>query len=146
LSPKDQITQMYAPYIAVSKKALWDTYFTAGYMLGGVHDRVPTLFMSYLKDDILTTNPDSTGLYVKNSANTYYLGFSRKLFDRVGVRIEYIVPVEANRNALIPDYYLINTHFDRLINFDIGYFHYPGGYSIVGYFSFRFSVYPNPYK
>ncbi len=146
LSPKDQITQMYAPYIAVSKKALWDTYFTAGYMLGAVHDRVPTLFMSYLKDDILTTNPDATGVYVKNSASTYYLGFSRKLFDRVGVRIEYIVPVDANRNALFPDYYLINTHFDRFVNFDIGYFHYPGGYSIVGYFSFRFSVYPNPYK
>lgn len=146
ITPKDQITQMYAPYIAVSKKALWDTYFTAGYMLGLAHDRVPTLFMSYLKDDILTTVPDTTGVYVKNSMNTYYLGFSRKLFDGLGVRLEYIVPVEANKNALLPDYYLINTRFDRFINFDIGYFHYPGGYSIIGYINFRFSVYPNPYR
>jgi hypothetical protein len=78
--------------------------------------------------------------------SAYFFGISRPLFDRMGIKIEYIVPHQANDNALMPDYYMINTHVDRLINFDIGYFHFPGGYAWMGYINFRFTVFPNPYK
>jgi hypothetical protein len=122
-------------YGAISKKLLWDTHFHGGYMYGNQAN-----FQPYLTRYIYTEE------WMKSN-QSYYAGISRKLFRKVGLKVEYIVPLQgANSNAFMPRQYLINTHIDSFIRFDVGYFHYETGYAWLGYISFRFTIFPNPYK
>ncbi|HDQ26039.1 MAG TPA: hypothetical protein ENN43_04755 [bacterium] len=138
------LNKMYGFYLTAGKKIIFDTHLHLGYMLG-MGSEAQTNFMPYLSKHI-SIDEQSTGVRVKEANNAYYIGLGRPLFDRMGIKVEYIVPWEANENPLIPDYYLINTQIDRFMNFNIGYFHFPGGYSWLGYINFRFTVFPNPYK
>jgi len=133
---------MYGIFVAASKKLPRDINIHAGYMLSFENGKTQMEFMKYLSQYTRLSGE----VDIPDSKSSYYLGIGMPLFDRMGIRIEYIVPWEANSNALLPDYYLINTRIDRFINFDISYLHYPGGYAWLGYISFRFTVFPNPYK
>jgi hypothetical protein len=152
---KDSVKKMYGFYLTGSKKVAWDTSLHLSALAGlgnsglGRSGESQTGFMVYLSP-YLTHDAAAQGVggstYVKPSNYAYSIGFSRPILTRMGIKIEYIVPVESNRNPVLPDYYLINTHIDRFINFDLGYFHYPGGCAVLGYISLRFTVFPNPYK
>lgn len=132
---KESMKMMSGFYGSLSKKIFFDLNLSGGYILGEQINFIPYL-SKYL------TLEDNT---VKHG---YFLGFSRKIFSRMGFRFEFIVPVENKVNPVLflPGQYLINTYIDRFINFNISYFHFNGGYVWLGYISFRFTIFPNPYK
>ncbi|HRU38858.1 MAG TPA: hypothetical protein P5511_03195 [Candidatus Goldiibacteriota bacterium] len=142
-SNKESMKTMYGFYAVASKKIIWENTLHAGFM-AGLGQNGQTKFMSYLTPYVADAEDGAEGIRPSNYA--YYLGFGRPLFGNLGIKAEVIVPVESNKNALFPNYYLINTHIENFIRFDFSYMHFPGGYSLLGYINFRFSVYPNPYK
>lgn len=138
------LVQMYGGYLSSSIKSFCGVLHL-GVMLAQ-ENYGQTSFMGWLSPYI---SLDEAGQdYIKPSSFAYYIGFDRKIpfFEKLPFRIEYIVPWQSNDKPIMPDYYLINTYIDRFINFNLGYFHFPGGYSWIGYVNFRFTVYPNPYK
>ncbi len=132
---KEAMKMMGGFYGVLSKKAFWDFSFHTGYILGEQLNFIPYLSKYLNYDDNLTQHG-------------YYFGFSRKIFSRMGIRCEFIVPVEnkINPSFILPRQYLINTYIDRFINFNLSYFHFNGGYIWLGYISFRFTIFPSPYK
>ncbi len=139
------LVQLYGGYLSSSIKTFLGITFHLGAMLSpNGHEQ--TSFMGWLSPYI---SMEPTGQnYVKPSVFSYYVGMDRRIpfFEKLPFRIEYVVPWQSNSKPFLPDYYLINTYIDRFINFNIGYFHFPGGYNWLGYVSFRFTIYPNPYK
>jgi hypothetical protein len=141
-------------YLTASKKLPMDNTVHAGYSMGmklkGSNGNGIADFMPYLASSFVTPMASRSVDTSLDLRNAYFLGYSRPLFSKMGVRVEYIVPVDVNRsinrNPILPDNYLINTHIDRLFNFDIGYLHYSGGFAWVGYINLRFTVFPSPYK
>ncbi|MCX8093353.1 MAG: hypothetical protein N3E50_04220 [Candidatus Goldbacteria bacterium] len=139
------LVQMYGGYFSSSIKTFYNITFHFGTMFAP-ENYLQTSFMGWLSPYI---SMEATGQnYIKPSSIAYFIGMDRRIpfFEKLPFRIEYIVPWQSNCKPILPDYYLINTYIDRFINFNIGYFHFPGGYSWLGYVSFRFTVYPNPYK
>jgi len=139
------LVQMYGGYLASSIKTIYNINFHLGAMLAP-EGYLPVSFMGWLSSYI---SSEETGQnYIKPSSFAYFIGMDRRIpfFEKLPFRIEYLVPWQSNEKPLMPDYYLINTFIDRFINFNIGYFHFPGGYSWIGYINFRFTVFPNPYK
>jgi hypothetical protein len=124
---KAPFTSLSSVYFAASKKLFWETTFHAGYIMGSQNE-----FMPYLSQ-YLNTGDESN--------EAYFFGISRPIFARMGLRLEFTGMFNA---PLHP--WLINTHIDRLSDFDIAYFHFDGGYSILGYLSFRFTIFPTPYR
>jgi len=124
---KQSFLSLSSPYFALSKKIFWDTTVHGGYMIGNQNT-----FLYYLSKYMPTYTPN----------NAYFVGISRPIFARMGLRVEYTGMV-----GNVPGSpWLINTHIDRLSSFDFAYFHFSGGYSILGYLSFRFTVFPTPYR
>jgi fibronectin type 3 domain-containing protein len=139
------LVQMYGGYISSSIRTFYNITLHSGVMFSP-ENYSQTSFMAWLSPYI---SIEQTGEnYIKPSSFAYFIGFDRRIpfFEKLPFRIEYIVPWQSNENPALPDYYLINSYIDRFINFNVGYFHFPGGYSWIGYVSFRFTVYPNPYK
>lgn len=141
---KDLLTTMYGFYVVASKKLIWENTLHLGGM-SGIGQNAQTRFMSYLSP-YLNDDPKKGEVNVKQSNYAYFFGFGRPLWGKTDLKVEVIVPVEANLNPLFPNYYLINTRLENFFQFDLSYFHFPGGSAILGYINFRFSVYPNPYK
>jgi len=135
----DSLSKYYGFYLDASKEIAWGIHGHGGYIFGGA-----VSYMNYLTE-FMATRAGTDGKDQVEYPNAYYLGVSFPLFGKIGMKTEYIVP-GARRNPVLPDMYLINTHIDRLLNFNFSYLKYPGGYSWLGYFSFRFSIFPNPYK
>ena len=129
---RDSLKSMMGTYAVVSKELFWDFTFHTGYILGDYASFIP----------YLTRYADTD----RRNFNSYFVGFGRPLFSKMGVEVEYVVPANINKNPFLPDTYLINTHIDRFINFDVAYLKYPGGYAWLGYINFRFTIFPNPYK
>lgn len=139
------LVQMYGGYLSSSIKTFFNITFHLGAMLAP-EGYLQTSFMGWLSPYI---SIEETGQnYIKTSSFAYYIGLDRRIpfFEKLPFKVEYIVPWQSNNKPLQPDYYLVNTYIDRFINFNIGYFHFPGGYSWLGYVSFRFTIFPNPYK
>lgn len=139
------LVQMYGGYLSSSIKTFYNINFHLGAMLAP-EGYLQTSFMGWLSPYI---SIEKTGQnYIKASSFAYFVGLDRRIpfFEKLPFKVEYIVPWQSNDKPLLPDYYLVNTYIDRFINFNIGYFHFPGGYSWLGYVSFRFTVFPNPYK
>ncbi len=135
----DSLSKYFGTYINSSREIAWGIHGYAGYIFGG-----SVSYLNYLTE-FLPTRTGTDGKTQVEYPNSYYLGISFPIFVKIGMKAEYIVP-GLRRNPLLPDIYLINTHIDRLLNFNFSFFKYPGGYSWLGYFSFRFSIFPNPYK
>lgn len=129
---RDSLKSMMGTYAVLSKELFWDFAFSGGYVIGDYSGFIP----------YLTRFADTD----KKNYNSYFIGFSRPLFAKMGVEVEYVVPANINNNSFLPDTYLINTHIDRFINFDVAYLKYPGGYAWLGYINFRFTIFPSPYK
>jgi hypothetical protein len=129
----DSIKMMNTFYGVLSKYLGWETAVHGGYMFGDFPGFIPYLSQATQYDN-------------NASRNIFFVGADRPLFNKMGFKMELLVPAGANRKPLSPDNYLIDTHIDRFINFDVGYFKFPGGYSWLGYMSFRFTIFPNPYK
>jgi hypothetical protein len=136
-------------YLSTSKKLPYDNTVHGGFSMG-INKRGMAAFLPYLASSFVDSGSSrgaDTNLDLRNS---YFFGYSRPLFNKMGFRVEYMVPIDVNRsinaNPVLPDNYIINTHIDRLFNFDIGYLHYTGGYAWVGYINLRFTVFPSPYK
>ncbi len=124
---KAAFTSLSSIYLAVSKKLFWETTFHAGYIMGTQDE-----FLPYLSQYLSTSD---------ESNKAYFFGISRPIFARMGLRVEFTGMLNA---PLSP--WLVNVHIDRLSSFDLAYFHFDGGYSILGYLSFRFTVFPTPYR
>lgn len=135
ISESGSLITFQGVYGAISKKTLWDLHLHGGFMYG-----TQANFLPYLTNYIYTDD-------WKKSNQSYYLGASKKLFRKVGVKLEYVVPGGGvNKTYFMPNMYIVNSHIDSFINFDVGYFHFDGGYAWLGYISYRFTVYPSPYK
>ncbi len=132
---KESMKMMGGFYSVISKKVFFDMNLHTGYILGEQINFIPYLSKYLTLEDNIV-------------AHGYFIGFSRKIFSRMGLRTEIIVPAEnkINQSLLMPVQYLINTYIDRFINFNISYFHFNGGYVWLGYINFKFTIFPNPYK
>lgn len=156
LSTKAPVLGQQGVFITATKKLPWDVTFTGGYVQGfklykGDKGKGTSGYLTYIVSSILGgNNAGETGSETSNTSaevrNSYFIGISRDIFKKVGIKVEITVPLEFNKNPLLPNTYIINTHIDRLFNFDIAYIHYDGGYAWLGYYNLRFSVYPSPYK
>jgi hypothetical protein len=152
-STKSSIIGLQGLYLVATKNIGWDFTGDLGYVFGfkmykgdqgeGLGGYIPYLVSSVLGGGSDLTKDANTNY---DSKNVYYLGFSRPLFGKASVKVEFMVPVEMNDRAYMPSTYIINTHIDRLLNFDIAYMHYSGGFAWLGYYNLRFSVFPSPYK
>ncbi|MCE5300985.1 MAG: hypothetical protein LLG37_08980 [Spirochaetia bacterium] len=155
-STKDSVLGLQYMFASASKKAFWETTVHAGYSLGfklykddkgkGAAGYIPYLVNTILGSEAVDSASAETGERVIEARNAYYLGFSRPFFGKMGLKAEYLVPVDMNKNFALPNTYIINTHIDRFINFDLAYLHYDGGYAWLGYINLRFSIFPSPYK
>jgi hypothetical protein len=153
---KDSVLGLQGLYLTATKKVVWDFTADAGYVFGfkmyngdqgeGVGGYIPYLVSSILgsSDPVGSGSADSNTNY--DSKDVYYLGFSREIFSKAYIKVELMVPVEMNVKAYMPDTYIINTHMDKLFNFDVAYLHYSGGFAWIGYYNLRFSIFPSPYK
>jgi hypothetical protein len=151
---KQSVLGLQGLYLAATKKAWWDVTMDAGYVFGfklykgdqgeGVAGYIPYLVSSILGSNDPSISGDSDTNY--DSKDVYYLGFSREIFSKAYFKMELVVPVQMNQRAYLPDTYIINSHIDKLFNFDIAYLHYAGGFAWIGYYNLRFSVFPSPYK
>jgi hypothetical protein len=152
-STKSSIIGLQGLYLVATKNIGWDFTGDVGYVFGfkmykgdqgeGLGGYIPYLVSSILGGGSDLTNAADTNY---DSKNVYYLGFSRPIFGKASIKVELMVPVEMNDRAYMPSTYIINTHIDRLLNFDIAYMHYAGGFAWLGYYNLRFSVFPSPYK
>jgi len=151
---KESVLGLQGLYLAATKKAWWDVTADAGYVFGfklykgdqgeGVAGYIPYLVSSILGSNDPSISGDSNTNY--DSKDVYYLGFSREIFSKAYFKMELVVPVQMNQRAYLPDTYIINSHIDKLFNFDVAYLHYAGGFAWIGYYNLRFSVFPSPYK
>ncbi|MEI7542101.1 MAG: hypothetical protein WCJ94_02490 [bacterium] len=156
IGTKDKVLGQQGIYVTAAKNVIWDTTMYGGYVQGfkiSKQDKGKGAagYLTYIVSSILGDfDPAITGSQTSNTSaevrNAFYFGLSRELFKKVGVKIELTVPLQFNKNPFLPNTYIINTHIDRLFNFDISYLHYDGGYAWVGYYNLRFSIYPSPYK
>ncbi len=138
LGTKDSFKSMQGFYFVMSKNVIWDFTLHGGYLVGN-----QLAFMPYLSTYLYDYFPTGSEKLTKDKIldKGIYAGISRPLFGRTGIRVEYITTVGASRSP-----YIINTHIDHFINFDVSYFKFNGGYAWLGYINFRFTVFPNPYK
>jgi hypothetical protein len=153
---KDQVLTQQGLFFVATKKVGWDVTLDAGYIQGfrlykGDKGKGTSGYLTYIVSSILGgNNVESTGSKTSDTGaevrNSYYLGFARDIFKKVGLKVELTVPFEFNSNPFLPNVYIINTHIDRLFNFDIAYMHYDGGYAWLGYYNLQFSIFPSPYK
>ena len=153
---KDKILGQHGVYVTAAKNIAWDTTAYLGYvqkfqLYSDDNAKGAAGYLTYIVSSIFNEiDPSLTGTQASNTKaivwNAYYFGLSREIFKKIGIKIELTVPIGLNKNPFLPDTYIINTHIDRLFNFDIAYIHYDGGYAWLGYYNLRFSIYPSPYK
>ena len=156
ISSKQSVLGQQSLYLTGAKNIGLDTTAYLGFAQGvrfypGDKAKGPAGYLTYIVSAILNSNdPAISGSRASDTSaivwNAYYLGLSRDIFKKIGIKVELTVPPGLNDKALLPNTYIINTHIDRLFNFDIAYIHYDGGYAWLGYYNLRFSIYPSPYK
>jgi outer membrane protein W len=154
LGTKDSVLGQQSLYLTAAKDVALDTTMYAGYTQGfrfykGDKAKGAAGYLTYIVSSIIgESNPNDSRASDTSAPvwNSYYFGLSRDIFKKIGVKLELTVPPGLNKNAFLPNTYIINTHIDRLFNFDIAYIHYDGGYAWMGYYNLRFSIYPSPYK
>ncbi len=124
-SGKSSFNTLWGTYLAMSRTfGNWGIH--GGYMWGTEGNAVYYL-SKYLE-------PTST-------RNVVYAGLDFPIVRRMNVAVELLVPTDDQfRSELHP--WLINTHVDRLFNFDISYLHWDRGWALLGYFNLRFTLFP----
>jgi hypothetical protein len=85
----------------------------------------------------------ASGLYDErgeSAPNIVYTGFNFKWLGTPW-RFEFIKPFPLSKHP-----FLIDSKIDRLFAFNLSYEHWDGGYALLGYFNFRFTILPTTPK
>lgn len=130
-------------YTVASKMVGTDTAVHLGVMrgdlasIGGsskiVHHILPTGNFSDLMVQFADGLADIRG---ESAPNILYTGFNFK-FLGTPWRFEIVKPFPLSKHP-----YLIDSKIDRLFAFNLSYEHWDGGYTLLGYFNFRFTILP----
>jgi hypothetical protein len=128
-SQKSSFNTLWGGYLALSRSfGPWGLH--TGYLYGTEGNAVYYL-SKYLE-------PTAT-------QNLVYAGIDFPIVRRMNVAVEVLYPMDAQgKSALHP--LVINTHVDRLFNFDISYLRWDQGWALLGYFNLRFTLYPGTDK
>jgi hypothetical protein len=125
---KSTFTTLWGSYLALSR-SFGNLGVHTGY-LAGTEGNVLYYLSKYLQ-------PSPTDGLV-------YAGLDFPLIRRMNVALEVLYPTASGMVSQHP--LVINTHVDRLFNFDISYLHWDQGWALLGYFNLRFTLYPGSDK
>jgi hypothetical protein len=129
-------------YTVASKRVGKDTAVHLGIMRGDLagigggnkiaHRFLPTGNFS----DLMVQFADGLSDIRGSAPNILYTGFN---FRFIGTpwRFEFIKPFPMSKHP-----FLIDSKIDRLFAFNLSYEHWDGGYALLGYFNFRFTILP----
>jgi hypothetical protein len=70
-----------------------------------------------------------------------YAGLDFPIVRRMNMAVEVLYPM-ANSGQASQHPIVVNTHIDRLFNFDVSYLHWDQGWALLGYFNLRFTLFP----
>jgi hypothetical protein len=134
-------------YTVVSKQLVPNVSVHLGYMRGNITDLGGN--SKFLKKFLPTGNLSelftqfATGLSdfrTESAPNIIYTGWEFK-FLGTPWRFEVLKPFPMSKNPI-----LFNTKIDRLFAFNMAYERWQGGYALLGYFNFRFTLLPTTPK
>jgi hypothetical protein len=129
LTQKSTFTTLWGTYLALSR-TYGNLGLHAGYLAGTEGNAL------YYLSKYLDPSPTS-GLV--------YAGLDFPLVRRMNIAMELLYPLE-NQVQSSQHPLVINTHVDRLLNFDVSYLHWDQGWALLGYFNLRFTLYPGSDK
>jgi hypothetical protein len=122
---KSTFTTLWGTYLALSR-TYRNVGLHTGYLVGTEGNAI------YYLSKYLDPSPTN---------GMAYAGLDFPLVRRMNVAMELLYPMggqgEASQHPII-----VNTHIDRLFNFDISYLHWDQGWALLGYFNLRFTLYP----
>jgi hypothetical protein len=134
-------------YTVASKRLSKDTAAHIGIMRGNlagigggskfVKRILPTGNFSNLMLQFASGLADERG---ESAPNIVYTGFNFKWLGTPW-RFEFIKPFPLTKHP-----FLIDSKIDRLFAFNLSYEHWDGGYALLGYFNFRFTILPTTPK
>jgi hypothetical protein len=137
-------SSMGSVYTALSKTVARDTSVHLGYMRGNLRDVMGKLGKTVRKispnrnhSELLTLlTDDLSDVRDESAPNIVYTGFDTKFLGTFW-RFEVWKPFPLSREPI-----LFNTKIDRLFSFNLAYEKWQGGYALLGYFNFRFTIIP----
>jgi hypothetical protein len=122
---KSTFTNLWGTYLALSRT--WGPVgLHTGYMMGTEGNALYYL-SKYLEPS--TTN------------SVVYAGLDFPIVRRMNMALEVLYPM-ANSGQASQHPIVVNTHIDRLFNFDVSYLHWDQGWALLGYFNLRFTLFP----
>lgn len=133
-------------YTTVSKRVSKRTALHLGYMrgnLGGLvgGGKLRRVFPTGNFSDLMLKFAQGLEPYRNESApNILYTGLDFRWLGTTW-RFEVAKPFPLSKHP-----YLIDTKIDRLFAFNLAYEHWQGGYAVLGYFNFRFTIFPTTPK
>ena len=132
---------------AVSKTVGKNAHVHLGYMRGGLSGSShKTGFLSHILPngnhaDLLPLFAQGLASIQNESApNILYVGWDFK-FLGTAWRFEVLKPFPLSKHPV-----LLNTKIDKLLSFNLAYERWQGGYALLGYFNFRFTIIPSEPK
>lgn len=134
-------------YTAVSKTVGKNAHVHLGYMRGDLAGTAHKKgFLSHVLPngnhaDLLPLFAQGLASIQNESApNILYVGWDFK-FLGTAWRFEVLKPFPLSKHPV-----LINTKIDKLLSFNLAYERWQGGYALLGYFNFRFTIIPSEPK
>jgi len=124
-SGKSSFQTLWGSYLSLSK-SFGDWGAHAGYLLGTSGDAV--YFLSKYMEPAGTRN-------------LMFVGFDFPILRRMNAAVELIVPLDEKFQSRQHPI-LLNTHVERLFNFDISCLRWDQGWALLGYFNLRFTLFP----
>ncbi|NTV51831.1 MAG: fibronectin type III domain-containing protein [Candidatus Firestonebacteria bacterium] len=122
---KSTFTTLWGTYLALSR-TYGNVGVHTGYMVGTEGNAL------YYLSKYLEPSPTRSVLYA---------GMDFPLIRRMNVALELLYPM-GDQGTASQHPVIINTHVDRLLNFDISYMHWDRGWALLGYFNLRFTLFP----
>jgi len=137
-------SSMGSVYTALSKTVASNTGVHMGYMRGNLRDVLGKLGGTFRRlspnrnhSELLTLlSDDLEDVRGESAPNIVYTGFDTKFLGTFW-RFEIWKPFPLSREPI-----LLNTKIDRLFSFNLAYEKWQGGYAVLGYFNFRFTIIP----
>jgi len=141
-------SSMGSVYTTLSKRVAKNSAVHLGYMRGNIRDVVGKLGSPFRRISPNRNHSELLGLLSDNledirgesAPNIVFTGWETKFLGTMW-RFELWKPFPLSRSPL-----LLNTKIDRLFSFNLAYEKWQGGYAILGYFNFRFTIFPTPPK
>jgi len=141
-------SSMGSVYTTVSKSVAENMSVHVGYMRGNIRDALGQLGSTFRKispnrnhSELLgLLSDDLTDIRYESAPNIVYTGFDVRFLGTFW-RFELWKPFPLSKNPI-----LVNTKIDRLFSFNLAYEKWQGGYAVLGYFNFRFTILPSAPK